>query len=123
MAAGFEACCKTFSADCKSAQAGNLRYLRTKTPLADGERYTTQMARGWESKSVEDQIGAAEAERDARGRSDTTPVERERNDRQKSLLLSRALILQRMAAATNPRYLAQLENTLAQLEAQLSEVE
>ena len=79
------------------------------------------MARGWESKSVEDQIGAAEAERDARGRSESTPAERQLNDRQNSLLLSRALILQRLSAATNPRYRAQLENTLAQLEAQLAE--
>jgi len=31
------------------------------------------MARGWESKSVEEQIGAAEAERDAQAERQTSP--------------------------------------------------
>jgi hypothetical protein len=80
------------------------------------------MARGWESKSVEDQIGAAEAERELRDRQQLTNEEREQSERHKSLLLSRALIVSRIKAARNPRHRAQLQVALDQLEEQLREV-
>ncbi len=81
------------------------------------------MARGWESKSVEDQIGAAEAERELRNRQQLTKDEREQSERHQSLLLSRSLILSRLKAARNPRHRAQLEIALDQLDAQLHESE
>ena len=81
------------------------------------------MARGWESKSVEDQIGAAEAARELRDRQQLSSEEREQSERHQSLLLSRALILSRMKAARNPRHRAQLQLALDQLEAQLHEFE
>ena len=81
------------------------------------------MARGWESKSVEDQIGAAEAERELRDRHQVSSEERERNERHQSLLLSRALIVSRIKAARNPRHRAQLQVALDQLDAQLREFE
>ena len=81
------------------------------------------MARGWESKSVEDQIGAAEAARELRDRQQLSTEEREQSERHQSLLLSRALILSRMKAARNPRHRAQLQLALDQLEAQLHEFE
>ena len=77
------------------------------------------MARGWESKSVEDQIGAAEAERQLRDRHQLSNEEREENERRQSLLLSRSLILARMKAARDPRYRAQLKTALDQLDEQL----
>ena len=79
------------------------------------------MARGWESKSVEDQIGAAEAERELRDRHHLSNEEREENERRQSLLLSRSLILARMKAARDPRYRAQLKVALDQLDEQLRE--
>ena len=87
--------------------------------------YTFPMARGWESKSVEDQMGAAEAakaEREARAKPQVSPWEREQGKRRQSLLLSRSQILSRLKVAENARYRAQLELALEHLEAQLREL-
>ena len=81
------------------------------------------MARGWESKSVEDQIGAAEAAKELRDRHQVSSEEREQNERRQSLLLSRSLIMARMKAARDARYRAQLKIALDQLDQQLSELE
>ena len=81
------------------------------------------MARGWESKSVEDQIGEAEAERDAQAERQTSPQQREQGARRQSLLLSRAQILGRLKLARNERYRAQLEAALKHVEAQLKDDE
>lgn len=77
------------------------------------------MARGWESKSVEDQMGAAQAEREARAKLQVSPEERQQSERRQSLLLSRSQILSRLKVAQNARYRAQLELALEHLEAQL----
>ena len=79
------------------------------------------MARGWESKSVEDQIGAAEAERELRSKPQLSDRQRQKEDQKKSLLLSRSQILSRMRTATSPRYRAQLQSALDHVEAQLKE--
>ena len=81
------------------------------------------MARGWESKSVEDQMGAAQAEREARAKPQALPQEREQSERRQSLLLSRSQILSRLKVAQNARYRAQLELALEHLDAQLQECE
>ena len=81
------------------------------------------MARGWESKSVEDQIGAAEAERELQARHQLTAEQREQSERKQSLMLSRSLILSRIKAARDPRYRAQLQVALDQLDEQLREFE
>ena len=81
------------------------------------------MARGWESKSVEDQIGAAEAAKEAQAKPHLSPQDRERETRRQSLLLSRAQIIGRLKGATNTRYRTQLEKTLQHLEEQLREME
>lgn len=79
------------------------------------------MARGWESKSVEDQIGAAEAEREIRAAQQVTAAQREQAEHKQSLLLSRSLIVSRMKAARDARYRAQLQTALDDLDAQLRE--
>jgi len=81
------------------------------------------MARGWESKSVEEQIGAAEAEREIRAAHQVSAEQREKSERKQSLMLSRALILSRMKAARDPRYRAQLKVALDQLDEQLREIQ
>ena len=91
--------------------------------MAQAARYTEGMARGWESKSVEDQIDSAKAEREARAKPHLSVEQRQREDRKQSLLLSRARILNRLKAATSSRYRAQLEIALAHLDAQLEECE
>lgn len=77
------------------------------------------MARGWESKSVEDQIGAAEAAREARAKPHLSEKQKQRKEREQSLLLSRAQILARLKAATNQRYRDQLQAALDHLDAEL----
>jgi hypothetical protein len=81
------------------------------------------MARGWESKSVEDQMGDAQAEREARTKPIVSRHEREQIERRQSLLMSRSQILDRLKAAENARYRAQLELALEHLEAKLRDLE
>jgi hypothetical protein len=80
------------------------------------------MARGWESKSVEDQIDNAKADRDAQIEPRLTPQQRQQQELKQSLLLSRAQTLSRLEAATSERYRAQLQSTLDYLDAQLREL-
>ena len=77
------------------------------------------MARGWESKSIEDQVAAAEAAREARAKPHISTKERETLERERSLLLSRAQVRARLASATNPNYRQQLERALKHLDEQL----
>ena len=81
------------------------------------------MARGWESKSVEDQIDAAKADRDAQIKPRLTPQQRAQSELKQSLRLSRAQTLRRLNAATNDRYRAQLQSALDHLDAQLAQCE
>ncbi|MDX6559111.1 MAG: hypothetical protein QOF72_2160 [Blastocatellia bacterium] len=80
------------------------------------------MARGWESKSVEDQISDAEAEKAARSKPFLSANERELQTRTQSLLLSRSQILSRLNSTSNARYRAQLEAALKHVETQLREL-
>jgi hypothetical protein len=77
------------------------------------------MARGWESKAVEDQIAAAEAAKQAREGRELTAAERERRARREGLLLSRAKIVRELEAARDARHRAMLERALAHVEAEL----
>jgi hypothetical protein len=81
------------------------------------------MARGWESKAVEDQIGAAEAKKEAEARPVLTPAERELQSRREGLLLARARIVSMLGAARDERHLAQLEQALAHADAELEALE
>jgi hypothetical protein len=79
------------------------------------------MARGWESKSVEDQQQAATAAKDARDERRLTPQQRQQQTQKQSLLLSRAQTVSRLKSVTNPKYRAQLELALRDLDEQLRE--
>lgn len=81
------------------------------------------MARGWESKAVEDQIGALEAEKESRGRRQLTEAEREHQARKQALLLSRARIVKDLEAARHKRYRLLLERALNHLDSELSRIE
>jgi hypothetical protein len=78
------------------------------------------MARGWESKGVEEQIGAAEAARAARARRQMTEAEIEVEARREGLLLARARIARDLEAARDPRYRAMLDRALAHVDAELA---
>jgi len=72
------------------------------------------MARGWESKSVEDQISAREsaAEDSAREKKTSDP-------KREGLLLARTRTLASLQVACGSRYRAHLERVLADLDKQL----
>ena len=81
------------------------------------------MARGWESKAVEDQIEQAN-ERALKQQSleDLSPEERARRERLESLRLSRARTLAQLESATRPAHRAMLQRTLRALEAEMEEL-
>jgi hypothetical protein len=77
------------------------------------------MARGWESKSVEQQQEMASAEAGTKTR--MTPAEIAAEHRRKALLLSRRRVMQQMEVATNPRHREMLLAALGDLDAQLND--
>ncbi|MBZ5613300.1 MAG: hypothetical protein LAO23_04760 [Acidobacteriia bacterium] len=89
------------------------------------------MARGWESKSVEQQQEEmAEQRKSFREKiarvplSPTpTPKEQQRNRKREGLLLSRGRLTQQLQAASHPRHRRMLEQAIAELDRQLSSFE
>jgi hypothetical protein len=75
------------------------------------------MARGWESKSVEQQ--QEEASSNAAKGPRLTPEQIAEQRRRRGLELSRNRIAQQLDAATNPRHRQMLEAALKELEKQL----
>ena len=80
------------------------------------------MARGWESKSVEAQIDAAESRHSAVPGKVQTPEEIEKVRKRESLLLSRKRVSRELEDARNPRYRALLEKALADLNLQITAI-
>jgi hypothetical protein len=77
------------------------------------------MARGWESKSVEQQQEERLEQRT--GARPVVPAEQqERNRKREGLVLSRKRLTQQLEAATNPRHRQMLEEALAELDRQLA---
>ena len=75
------------------------------------------MARGWESKSVSDQIESRGAV--ARGDDSNDPtLPREARERLEALRLSRARTLEQLARATHAAHRRMLERTLSALDAE-----
>jgi hypothetical protein len=77
------------------------------------------MARGWESKSVEEQQAEATATVVPAGRP-LTPEQLARQRQRQDLHLSRQRVLQQFQTAQNPRYRQMLEEALAHLDAQIA---
>ena len=71
------------------------------------------MARGWESKSVEEQQAAAGAQVESKQR--LTPEQVARKQQHDALELSRRRILQQLQSVQNPRHRQMLEIALAEL--------
>ncbi len=79
------------------------------------------MARGWESKSVEDQIAAAEERKQQRVQ--LTPEQIEIERKRDSLQLQRTRVLRDLENCTDPRYRKTLESGLAYLDQQIAALE
>jgi hypothetical protein len=76
------------------------------------------MARGWESKSVEQQQEEMAEQRKTPG-SPIPPAQQKRNRKREGLLLSRERLTQQLQAATNSRHRQMLEQSIAEIDRQL----
>lgn len=81
------------------------------------------MARGWESKSVEEQIGEAEARQESRRKRRLTPFETDQLKRKEALMLERARIVREMERAYMRRHLVMLERGLAHIDSELAKLD
>jgi hypothetical protein len=77
------------------------------------------MARGWESKFVEDQVQEAQTKQNQGGKPPLTASQLELHRRRSVLLLSRAGVERELQSTPNPRYRDQLTRALADLDAEL----
>ncbi len=78
------------------------------------------MARGWESKAVEDQMASAAAVAPARER--LTQEQINLNHKRASLMLERTRVMHDLELAHNPRHQQMLRLALAHLDARLTEL-
>ena len=81
------------------------------------------MARGWESKSVEEQQEAAAQQRVADAAPEVPAAEAERRHELASLQLVRARVLADLQRACRPAHRGMLETALADVEARISAVQ
>jgi len=99
---------------------GNVYSLRPRLFPAQGfPELEFIMARGWESKSVEQQQEEM-AERRNSIHSSMSADDQQRDRRRQGLLLSRQRLRQQLQTACNPRHREMLEQSLAELESQLA---
>lgn len=84
---------------------------------------TVAVARGWESKSVEEQIDAAESRRAAASADRPTPEQLARQQEIESLRLSRTRVLRDLEAATHPRHRESVQAALKFLDEKLAALE
>ena len=81
------------------------------------------MARGWESKAVEDQISEREASSQNPTKIKITTQQRELRAKRDGLLLVRTRTLTAIQAARSESYRQQQEQALAHIDAQLAALE
>jgi hypothetical protein len=78
------------------------------------------MARGWESKSVEQQQEERSEQSLTSVRAPISPEQQQRNRKHEGILLSRQRLTQQLQAARNQRHRQMLEQAIAELDSQLS---
>ena len=89
--------------------------------MPDGADYNLEVARGWESKQIEDQ--QAEAGRSSlKSGKPLTPSEAARLRAKESLRLSRQRVMQQMEASSNPRHRELLKLELDALDQKLRDL-
>jgi hypothetical protein len=79
------------------------------------------MARGWESKAVEEQMQGAQESREKGHKDKLSPKELEDLRRKEVLILAAARVRSQLESATDDRYREQLRGALASLETQIAE--
>ena len=84
------------------------------------------MARGWESKDVEEQVATkvevGESKKAAGGRGAKTPEQQARDQEVNQLQLSRTRIMNDLANATHPNHKKTLEAALQHLDKKIAEL-
>jgi hypothetical protein len=80
------------------------------------------MARGWESKSVEQQQEEKSSQQTI-SRPPISAAEQQVNRKREGLILSRERLTQQLKSAANPRHRQMLEQAVAALDHQLSALE
>lgn len=81
------------------------------------------MARGWESKSVEEQMDAAETRKAAATQPKRSETQLRIQWERESIELSRGRILRELEAARHPRHREQLSQALSFLDERLSKLQ
>jgi hypothetical protein len=81
------------------------------------------MAKGWESKSVEDQLQEHQVNDKDTRKKQLTPQQMEAHRRKEVLLLSRARVERDLISSQNARYKEQLSRALSDLDEQISKLE
>jgi hypothetical protein len=76
------------------------------------------MARGWESKSVEEQQSAASTQVESKQR--LTPQQAAQKQERDAIGLSRQRVLQQLQEVQNPRHRQMLETALSELDRRLA---
>ena len=84
--------------------------------------YNGYVARGWESKSVEEQINERQAEPKFPGKHKSGRRETEQRTRRESIRLARSRTLTALESTHDERYRALLELTLAHLDSELAKL-
>ena len=81
------------------------------------------MARGWESKAVEEQIELAKSSRNDTANRTRTQAELKQLKHRESLMLERRRLIREMEQGRKKRYLMLLERTLKHVDAELAKLE
>ena len=85
-------------------------------------RYNLYVARGWESKSVEEQIDNRQAESETSGKKKPSRLELEKKSKRESIRLARSHTTAALVSTQDERYRALLERTLAHLDSELAKL-
>ena len=85
--------------------------------------HTMHMARGWESKSVEEQKDLADSRQPQSTVARLTPEQLQRLRDRESLELARSRVLRELASTSHPRRRASLEAALRHLEEKIAGLE
>jgi hypothetical protein len=78
------------------------------------------MARGWESKSVEEQVQEHQQKKEENTKKQLTAEQVESRRKREVLLLSRSRVQKDLQASQNPRHRDQLNSALADLDSQIA---
>lgn len=80
------------------------------------------MARGWDSKSVEDQIAERQADSNPPGKQKANRKEIEQRAKRESIRLARSRTASALESTSDQRYRALLERTLEHLDSELAKL-